>query len=100
LAFVKRKTIIDVWFFVTDEPPPHARGEVTAALGVLLLQRRICMLRLAALFLIIAIIAAIFGFGGIAGTAASLAITLFWIAIVIAVILFLWDMISGRRTGL
>jgi uncharacterized membrane protein YtjA (UPF0391 family) len=58
------------------------------------------MLQIALLFLVIAIIAAIFGFGGIAGTAASLAVTLFWIAIVIAVVLFIWNMISGGGRGL
>lgn len=55
------------------------------------------LLRWALILLVIAIIAAIFGFGGIAGTAASLAVTLFWIAIVLAVILFIWDMVAGRR---
>lgn len=58
------------------------------------------MLHYALVFLVIAIIAAIFGFGGIAGTASSIAVTLFWIAIVIAVVMFIWNMVAGRRTGL
>jgi uncharacterized membrane protein YtjA (UPF0391 family) len=55
------------------------------------------MFRLAILFLVIAIIAAIFGFGGIAGTAASIAVTLFWIGIVLAVIFFIIAIAAGRR---
>lgn len=55
------------------------------------------LMRWAIILLVIAIIAAIFGFGGIAGSAASLAVTLFWIAIVLAVILFIWDLVTGRR---
>lgn len=58
------------------------------------------MLHYALVFLVIAIIAAIFGFGGIAGTASSIAVTLFWIAIVIAVVMFIWNLVTGRRTGL
>lgn len=58
------------------------------------------MLHYALVFLVIAIIAAIFGFGGIAGTATGIAVTLFWIAIVVAVVMFIWNMVAGRRTGL
>src|SRR5262249_38915221 len=56
-------------------------------------ERRCGMLRLAVIFFIIAIVAAIFGFGGIAGDAA-------WIAkilLVVFVILFLISLILGRR---
>lgn len=44
------------------------------------------MLWWALAFLVIAIIAAIFGFGGIAGTATSIAVILFWIFIALFVI--------------
>lgn len=55
------------------------------------------MLRWAAIFLIIAIIAALFGFGGIAGAAAGIAKTLFFIFIAICVILFLAGLFAGRN---
>ena len=54
------------------------------------------MLRWAAIFLVIAIIAALFGFGGIAGAAASIAKTLFFIFIAICVVLFLIGVFAGR----
>lgn len=58
------------------------------------------MLHYALVFLIIAIIAAIFGFGGIAGTAAGIAIILFWVGLVLAVIMFIWHLLTGRSTRL
>lgn len=51
------------------------------------------MLRWSVTFLIIAIIAAVFGFGGIAAGAASFAKILFFIAIVV----FLISLFTGRR---
>jgi uncharacterized membrane protein YtjA (UPF0391 family) len=45
-------------------------------------------------FLIIALVAAVLGFGVIAGTAASIAKVLF----IVFLILFLVSLISGRRT--
>jgi uncharacterized membrane protein YtjA (UPF0391 family) len=54
------------------------------------------MLRWAAIFLVIAIIAALFGFGGIAGAAAGIAKTLFFIFIAICVVLFLIGVFAGR----
>ena len=48
------------------------------------------MLRWVVIFLIVAIVAAIFGFGGIAGAAVSIAKTIFFIAIV----LFLISMVA------
>ncbi len=55
------------------------------------------MLGWALIFLVIAIIAAIFGFGGIAGTAANIAVILFWVAIAIFVITLLFGLVRGRR---
>lgn len=49
------------------------------------------MLRLAIVFFIIAIIAAVFGFGGIAAGASHIAVILFWIFVV----LFLISLITG-----
>ncbi len=56
-----------------------------------------CMLGWALIFLVIAIIAAIFGFGGIAGTAAGIAQVLFYIFIAIFVISLLFGLARGRR---
>ncbi len=55
------------------------------------------MLRWALIFLVIAIVAAIFGFGGIASGAASIAGILFWIAVAIFVI-FLVMHLLGRNS--
>ncbi len=53
------------------------------------------MIRSAIMFLIIALIAAVFGFGVIAGSAAVIAQTIFFIAIV----MFLVSLLSTRPTG-
>jgi len=50
------------------------------------------MLRWAMVFLVVAIIAAVFGFGGIAGTAVGIAKILFWVFL----ILFLVSLVMGR----
>jgi uncharacterized membrane protein YtjA (UPF0391 family) len=55
------------------------------------------MLAWALTFLVIAIIAAIFGFGGIAGTAVGIAQVLFYIFLAIFIISLLLGLISGRR---
>jgi len=55
------------------------------------------MLKWALVFLVIAIIAAIFGFGGIAGAAVDIAKIIFFIAIVIFVISLVWGLVAGRR---
>ena len=54
------------------------------------------MLRWAIIFLIIAIIAAVFGFGGIATTAGSMAQILFYIFVVLFVISLLFGLLGGR----
>ena len=43
----------------------------------------------AVIFLVIALVAALFGFGGLAGTAVGAAQLLFWVAIILAVIAFI-----------
>ncbi|HWX21934.1 MAG TPA: DUF1328 domain-containing protein [Candidatus Binatia bacterium] len=54
------------------------------------------MLGWALIFLVVAIIAASFGFGGIAGTAAGIAQILFYLFIAIFVISLLMGLIRGR----
>jgi uncharacterized membrane protein YtjA (UPF0391 family) len=55
------------------------------------------MLGWALTFLIIALIAAALGFGGIAGTAVGIAKLIFFVAIVLFVISLIYGLISGRR---
>jgi uncharacterized membrane protein YtjA (UPF0391 family) len=55
------------------------------------------MLGWALTFLIIALIAAAFGFGGIAGTAVGIAKLIFFVAIVLFVISLIYGLVSGRR---
>jgi uncharacterized membrane protein YtjA (UPF0391 family) len=55
------------------------------------------MLRWALIFLIVALVAAALGFGGIAGTAAGIAQVLFWIFLVACILIFLFSLIAGRR---
>jgi uncharacterized membrane protein YtjA (UPF0391 family) len=54
------------------------------------------LLHWAIIFLVVALIAAVFGFGGIAGTAVGAAKLLFWVAIILAIIAFIGNMV--RRT--
>lgn len=54
------------------------------------------MLNWAAVFLVIAIIAAVLGFSGIAGTAVNIAWALFVIGLILAIIFF----VVGRRPPL
>jgi len=55
------------------------------------------MLKWAFIFLVIALIAAVFGFGGIASAAAGIAKILFFIAIAIFVIMLLMGLLIGRK---
>ena len=55
------------------------------------------MLRWAIAFLIIALVAALFGFGGIAATATSIAQILFYIFLVLFLIALIFSLIGGRR---
>ena len=49
-------------------------------------------------FLVIALVAALFGFGGIAGTAIEAAKIIFFVAIVLFVVSALVGVFRGRRT--
>ncbi|PTW62941.1 uncharacterized membrane protein YtjA (UPF0391 family) [Breoghania corrubedonensis] len=48
-------------------------------------------------FLIIAIIAAVLGFGGIAGTAIGIAKIIFFVALALLVISLVYGLVTGRR---
>ena len=56
------------------------------------------MLRWALGFLVLAIIAAFFGFGGIATASAGIAKTLFILFLIIAAVTFVVSLMSARRT--
>ena len=55
------------------------------------------MLKWAFIFLVIALVAAMFGFGGIASTAAGIAKVLFFIAIAVFVVMLLLGLFAGRK---
>lgn len=55
------------------------------------------MLKWAFIFLIIALVAAMFGFGGIASTAAGIAKILFFIAIAIFLVMLVLAVVAGRK---
>jgi len=55
------------------------------------------MLRLALVFLVIALLAALFGFTDVAGTSLAAAQMLFYVFLVLAIVIFLADLIQGRR---
>jgi uncharacterized membrane protein YtjA (UPF0391 family) len=46
---------------------------------------------------VIALVAAVFGFGGLAGMATHFATMLFWIALVLAVVLLIAKLLRGSR---
>lgn len=54
------------------------------------------MLSWALAFFIVAIIAAVFGFGGIAGGAADIARVLFFFFLVVFVVSLIWGLLGGR----
>ena len=56
------------------------------------------MLWWALIFFIVAILAAIFGFGGIAAGAMGIAKILFWIFVILFVISLIWGLV-GRKGG-
>ena len=54
------------------------------------------MLHYAVVFLVIALVAAVFGFGGIAAGAVGIAKVLFFVFLVLAVVTFLFGAMKGR----
>jgi uncharacterized membrane protein YtjA (UPF0391 family) len=57
------------------------------------------MLGWAVTFLIIALIAAVLGFGGIAGVAIEIAKIIFFVALLLFVISAVFGLLSGRRSA-
>jgi uncharacterized membrane protein YtjA (UPF0391 family) len=55
------------------------------------------MLRYALIFFIIAIVAAVFGFGGIASAASGIAVVLFWIFLAVFLISLIFGLAEGKR---
>ena len=55
------------------------------------------MLRLALIFLLISIIAGVFGFTGIAVTTAAIAKIFFYIFLVLFIIILVFALVAGRR---
>lgn len=55
------------------------------------------MLRWAVIFLVVAIVAAVFGFGGIAATSAQFAKILFYVAVILFVVSLVMGMSSRGR---
>jgi uncharacterized membrane protein YtjA (UPF0391 family) len=55
------------------------------------------MLRWALIFFVVALVAAFFGFGGIAGTAAGIAEFLFYGFLVVAVLMLIMGLAAGRK---
>ena len=70
------------------QPPPQC-GEVAIEGGEV-------MLGWAVFFLVIALVAAVFGFGGIAGTAVGIAKLLFFVFLAIFVISLIMGLARGR----
>lgn len=55
------------------------------------------MLKWAIIFAVVALVLAVLGFGGLAGALVDVAMILFWLAVVIAVILFVLGFIAYRK---
>ena len=55
------------------------------------------MLTWAVIFFIVAIVAAVFGFGGIASAAAGIAQVLFWVFVALFVISLIAGLAAGRK---
>ena len=55
------------------------------------------MLRYAIIFFVIALVAGVLGFGGIAGAASQIAVLLFWVFIALFVVGLIAHLFGGRR---
>src|SRR6266498_1173269 len=76
----------------------NRRGGCTVAAAPLVDTWRSCMLRYAAIFFVIALIAALFGFGGIAAGAVEIAKVLFFIFVILFLVSLVWGLIAGNRS--
>jgi uncharacterized membrane protein YtjA (UPF0391 family) len=70
-----------------------------SALAVLLAKKEQAMslLKWALIFLVVSIIAAVFGFGGIAAASADIARVLFYIFVAIFLVLLILGLVAARR---
>lgn len=57
------------------------------------------MLKLALIFVVVALVLALLGFGGIAGALVDIAIILFWVALAIALVLLVLGLLAARKMG-
>jgi uncharacterized membrane protein YtjA (UPF0391 family) len=57
------------------------------------------MLRLAILFLVLGLIAALLGFGGVAGASFAIAKFLFWIFLVIFLVFLVLGLVAARKVS-
>lgn len=55
------------------------------------------MFKWALIFLVVALVAAVFGFGGIAGAAASIAKILFFVGLALVVLFLVLGVIAGKK---
>jgi uncharacterized membrane protein YtjA (UPF0391 family) len=79
----------------THSKEPGRTSDV-AIPDIIATQEWIVMLSWALVFLVLALVAAAFGFGGIAGTATSIAQLLFIVFLVLTVVAFVVRALSGR----
>jgi uncharacterized membrane protein YtjA (UPF0391 family) len=74
-----------------------AKGQRSLRCQEIKLNKEIVMLYWAVVFLVIALVAAILGFGGIAGTAVGIAQILFWVFLVVFLVSLILGF-SGRKS--
>jgi uncharacterized membrane protein YtjA (UPF0391 family) len=75
-----------------------ARRALRASTQIQALSKEVAMLRWAMGFLVVALIAALLGYSGIAGTASNIASTLFWVFVALFILSLLVSLVSGRKT--
>jgi uncharacterized membrane protein YtjA (UPF0391 family) len=78
----------------------HQRRDINNANQKRVIRRSFAMLGWAVTFLVIALIAAVLGFGGIAGFAVELAKIVFFVAIVLFVLSAIFGLVRGRSPTL
>jgi uncharacterized membrane protein YtjA (UPF0391 family) len=75
----------------------HGTGPDVRTLNSANSQREVSMLYWAAVFFVVAIVAGILGFGGIATAAAGIAKILFWIFLVVFLVTLVAGFLIGRK---
>ena len=79
------------------DPEPQGEADVMGRRTLTPLPMENSMLHWALVFLVVALVAAVFGFGGIASTAAGMAQILFVVALVLFVVSLLFGFARGRN---